>query len=234
MSYLEYAYPKDSYNTNSSGGNGYNTLAPAPTYLVTPTDSASLDPAEIARRILYLKARFFEAKPFLPDHPAVTLVEDFLNHKLIPISVSDKNTITTEGSRYLSDLRRLPEAQQTLKIIRQSGAALLKGQVFDCSRHLADQSIFQQLLYPAGFLSDLYNNTTRALLGSFAGKGTVSAVGASYALVTFTVTNALTWESLTRCPPAMAGYSAGNSYVPDVPGWRVNTDFEWREIIKFE
>jgi len=61
----------------------------------------------------------------------------------------------------------------------------------------------------AGFVSDLYNNPTRAYLGSFDGTGTVSSsdYDQETAVLNFTAKNQSGLESATRLPPPY-GYSA--------------------------
>lgn len=230
MGYEKFANPPGSYQWQPSKPGKDPSISAVQSYLYTPTPT-SLDKAAIAKRMAVIKVLFYKAKPLLPDHPAVNLVENFINHKLYPVNISDKETLTEDGSAYLYDLRRMPEVQNASIEILKKGNAISKGQTVDFSRHLGDQSFFQQLTYPGDIVGDIYGNTTRALLGSFNGKATISEIGADKVLITFKVNNPLTWESLTRLPPILGGYEGGNSYVPDIPGWSIETDFKWREII---
>jgi hypothetical protein len=205
-------------------------------YLTTPTPATAKDnKRELADRINEVRLLFYEAQPFLPDHPAVTLVEDFINHKNPSrLDVSDKDTLTTDASAYLYDVRRMDEVKMMLAVFKKLGSKATKGLSVPFARSLGAQSIYEQLKYPFQFAGELYTNTTRALLGSYNGTATATEIGAGNILLSFEIKNPLTWESLTRFPPALGGYEGGSSYVPHIPGWDIQMTFQFREVVSLK
>ena len=203
-------------------------------YLTTPVPPTVPD-REIAERIDDVRFLFYQSQSYLPDHPAVTLIEDFINHNNPSrLDVSDKDTITTDAAAYLYDVRRMDEVKMRLAVLKQLGSRATKGRPILFARQLGAQSIYEQLKYPFQFAGDLYTNTTRALLGSYSGMTTATEIGAGKIIWSFEITNPLTWESLTRFPPALGGYEGGNSYVPHIPGWDIQMTFQWREVVSFK
>ena len=162
----------------------------------------------------FVRLLFRGLKISLPLHPAVRLVENFLNHKLTPVNIKATDIITFQAAQYLADLRRMPEVKQVaFQIGLRRGKDVYIGYTEGCERHLAKDGIFQ-ILYPFGFACDLWGwrafdrdaNPTRALLGSFNGRAEVIDLAEDFATVKFTVWNPLTWQSLTRFPPILGGY----------------------------
>ncbi|HYK20840.1 MAG TPA: hypothetical protein VEV42_08905 [Pyrinomonadaceae bacterium] len=202
-------------------------------YLTTPIPAtAENNWADIANRINEFRLRFYQAQLYLPDHPAVTLVEDFMNHRNPRrLDISDKDTLTTDASAYLYDVRRMDEVKIMLAAFKKIGSKATKGLPIPFARSLGAQSIGEQLKYPFQFTGELYTNTTRALLGSYDGTATPTEIGAGNMILSFEIHNPLTWESLTRFPPILGGYEGGNSYVPHIPGWEIQMTFQWREVI---
>lgn len=203
-------------------------------YLTTPVPPTVPD-REIAERIDDVRFWFYQSQSYLPDHPAVTLVEDFINHNNPRyLDVSDKDTITTDTAAYLYDVRRMDEVKMMLAVFKKLGSKTPKGLSVPFKRDLGAQSIYEQLKYPFQFAGELYTNTTRALLGSYNGTATASEIGAGKIILSFAIYNPLTWESLTRFPPALGGYKGGNSYVPHIPDWDIAMTFQWREVISIK
>lgn len=211
----------------------YLTTPTAPTAPTATTSKTSQ--REIGGRIAEVRLLFYKSKLFLPDHPAVTVVEDFINHKNPRrLDVSDKGTLTTDAAVHLFDVRRMDEVKTALAVFKILGSKVTKGLSVPFVRALGAQSIFEQLKYPFQFVGELYTNTTRALLGSYNGTATATEIGADRLVLTFMIHNLLTWESLTRYPAALGGYEGGNSYVPHIPNWDIQMTFEWREVISIK
>jgi hypothetical protein len=226
MDYGDFSNPKGSYQNGPSEWPGAIN-----SYLVTPTPGDWAK--EIERGIAEFKTKFYLAKPFLPNHPAVKVIEDFINHKNPrQLKVSDKDPITTDSAIYLYDVRRMEEVQKVLLDAKNDPGSLFKGKTVTCVRSLEGQSILGQIGYAFfQFPGEVFFNTTRAMLGSYDGTMTVTQIGTESIILTFILNNTLTWESLTRDAPMAGGYDRRNSDVPHIQDWEIQMTFEFREVI---
>lgn len=240
---------------NNGGDNGYK-WAPSnspkvaspktsPTYRTTPTPITGKEISffksmlingiknlksntSILDRMLFFRDFYNTFRPYVPNTPAVSLVDNFINRNKLGIeslSVSDQTNNSEFNSSFLYDIRRMPE----IVTISSKYKTFYLGQIIIIDRNLGGMG---EAAFIMDFVQDIFKNSTRALLGSFTGTATVAKITDSFVLMNVVIKNQLNWESLTRLPPSFGGYSAENtdtkSLVPLLPSWALDMEFKIR------
>lgn len=245
MNYGDFSNPEGGYIWQPSKPGPTPSINPVQSYLTTPTDPSKdkrtsyfkslliqgikniKNNTSILDRMLFFRWFYRQMRPYVPNNPAVYTVDDFINRSKLgiePLKVSDANFNTVADSSYLYDIRRMPEIAKLIEKVRLNP----KEKTIGLSRNLGIEGEPDFIM---DFISDIFTNSTRALLGSFTGTATSIATG-NLILINVVITNQLNWESLTRLPPFLGGYSAENtdskSLVPLIPNLALDMEFKIR------
>lgn len=250
MNYSDFSNPKSGYVVNPKRTNytskpevtssDYFSKAKAITKKIVSAGITLLKGANSTDEMIniYKKTYFtlkyaFDFHPnFSSNHPALKLLENFILKEMssTEFTLTDESPISDWQRELLYDIQSLPEVNYWLSIMSSPSKTWGDGKTLNIKRSLGSEGESDFL---SSILKDLFQkptNTTRALLGSF--NGSITKVSENSIEVTYLVKvwNQLNWESASRFPPSLGGYTNGNSFIPKIKDWYIDMRFETKVV----
>lgn len=249
MNYGDFSNPKGSYLVNPNGKNYNTTNRPNESYfekvkaiakkIISEAIAIIKATNSIEERINIYKNTYFKLKGvfdfhpnFQSKHPAISILENFLS-KDIPsneLSLNDESPISNWQRQLLFEIQALPEVNYWLSLMASPSRTWAEGKLLNITRSLGSEG---ETNFLTSIFKDLFQsptNTTRALLGSFNGSITKISENSLEAVYLVKVWNQLNWESASRLPPSLGGYTNGNSLIPKIENWYIDMKFETKVI----